>query len=183
MSQPRNELPIILIMQRDIQQPSIFRLPTNRIIAGLRNRKTLTIGPAPLHELEAVLKAGLVCREEEAARVVGVRGRIGRIEVGAVGDAVADHAGGGYGAAVRARVYFADVRTERAVVFGDAFVAEVVVEMGVRRGVFVWIFGDGGSCCRSSVLADYHLEKNSDVCEGGFGSLPLGHRPMSFAPK
>ena len=170
-------------MQRDIQQPSIFRLPTNRIIAGLRNRKTLTIGPTPLHELEAILKARLVCREEEAARVVRVCGRIGRIEVGAVGDAVADHAGCGHGAAVRARVYFADVRAERAVVFGDAFVAEVVVEMGVRSGVFVWKFGDGRSCCRNNVLADCHLEKNSDVWEGGFGSLPLGHRPMSFAAK
>ena len=150
-------------MQRDIQQPSIFRLPTNRIIAGLRNRKTLTIGPAPLHELEAILKARLVCREEEAARVVGVRGWIGRIEVGAVGNAVADHAGCGHGAAVRARVYFANVRAERAVVFGDAFVAEVVVKMGVRRGVFVWIFGDGGSCCRNGVLADYYQGKNGDV--------------------
>lgn len=148
-------------MQRDIQQPSIFRLATNRIIAGLRNRKSLTIGPTPLHELEAILKARLVCREEEAARVVGVRGRIGRIEVGAVGDAVADHAGCGHGAGVRARVHFADVRAERAVVFGDAFVAEVVVERVVRRGV--WECGDGGSCCRAGVLADYHQEKNGDV--------------------
>ena len=148
-------------MQRDIQQPSIFRLATNRIIAGLRNRKSLTIGPTPLHELEAILKARLVCREEEAARVVGVRGRIGRIEVGAIGDAVADHAGCGHGAGIRARVHFADVRAERAVVFGDAFVAEVVVERVVRRGV--WECGDGGSCCRAGVLADYHQEKNGDV--------------------
>lgn len=133
-------------MQRDIQQPSIFRLAINRIIAGLRNRKTLTIGPTPLHELEAILKARLVCREEEAARVIGVRGRILRIIVGAVGDAVADHAGCGHGAAVRARVYFADVGAERAVVSGNAFVAEGIVVRGVRRGVFVWEFGDRGSC-------------------------------------
>ena len=152
-------------MQRDIQQPPIFRLATNHIIAGLRNRKTLTIRPTPLHELEAILKASLVCREEEAARVVGVRGRMGRIEVGAVGNAIADHTGCGHGAAVRARVYFADVRAERAIEFGDAFVAEVVVERGVRRGVFVWEFGDGGSCCRNGVLADHHQEKNGDVWE------------------
>ena len=158
-------MPLILIMQRDIQQPFIFRLATNRIIAGLRNRKTLTIGPILLHELEAILQAGLVGCEEEAARVVGVRGRIGRIEVGAVGDAVTDHARCGHGAAVRARVYFADVRAERAVEFGDAFVAEVVVERGVGRGVFVWEFGEGGSCCRNGVLADYHQEKNADVWE------------------
>ena len=152
-------------MQRDVQKPSIFRLATNHIIAGLRNRKTLTIGPTPLHELEAILKARLICREEEAARVVGVRGRIGRIEVGAVGDAVADHAGCSHGAAVRAWVYFADVRAERAVKFGDAFVAEVVVERGIRRGVFVWEFSDGGSYCRNSVLADYQQEKNGDIWE------------------
>ena len=150
-------------MQRGIQQPSIFRLATNRIIAGLRNRKTLTIGPTLLHELEAILKARLVCREEEAARIVGVRGRIDRIEVGAVGNAVADHAGCGHGAALRARVDFADMRAERAVEFGDAFVVEVVVERGVGRGVFVWEFGEGGSCCRNGVLADYHQEKNGDV--------------------
>ena len=152
-------------MQRDIQQPSIFRLATNRIIAGLRNRKTLAIGPTPLYELEAILKARLVCHEEEAARVIGVRGRIGRIEVGAVGNAVADHAGCGHGPAVCAWVDFADVRAERAVVFGDTFVAEVVVEGGVRKGVFVWIFGDGSSCCRDGVLADHHQEKNADVWE------------------
>ena len=158
-------MPFILTMQRDIQQPSIFRLATNRIVAGLRNRKTLTIGPALLHEPEAILKARLVCREEEPARVVGVLGRIGRIEVGAVGDAVADHAGCGHGAAVHARVYFADVRAERAVELGDAFVAEVVVHRGVGRGFFVWEFGQGGSCCREGVLADYHQEKNGDVWE------------------
>lgn len=155
-------MPIVLIMQRGIQQPSIFCLATDRIMAGLRKRKTLTIGPSPLHEVEAILQARLVCREEETARVVGVRGRIGRIEVGAVGDAVADHAGCGHGAAGRARVDFADMRAERAVEFGDAFVVEVVIERGVGRGVFVWELGDGVSCCRNCVLADYHQEKNGD---------------------
>ena len=150
-------------MQRDIQQPSIFRLATNCIIAGLRNGKTLTIGPTPLHELEAILKARLVCHEEEAARVIGIRGRIRRIVVGAVGDAVADHAGCGDGAAVHARVYFADVCAERAVEFGDAFVTEVVVERRVRRRFFVWKFCNGGSCCRNGVLVDHHQEKNTDV--------------------
>ena len=87
-----------------------------------------------------------------------------RIVVGAVGDAVADHAGGGDGAAVHARVYFADVRAERAVVFGDAFVAEVVVERRVRRGFFVWKFRNGGSCCGNGVLVDHHhQERKSDV--------------------
>ena len=152
-------------MQRDMQQPSIFRLATDRIIAGLRNGKSLTIGPTSLHELEAILKARLVCREEEAPRVVGACGRFGRIEVGAVGDAVADHAGHGHGSGVRARVYFADVRAERAVVFGDAFVAEVIVETGTRRDVFVWEFGNGGSYCRNGVLADYHQEKDGAVWE------------------
>ena len=143
-------------MQRDIQQPSIFRLATNRIISRIRNRKTLTIGPTPLYELEAILKAGLVCHEEEPAPVVGVCGRIGGIVVGAVGDAVADHTGCGYGSAVYAWVDFADVCAERAVVFGDAFVAEIVIEEGVRRGVFVGKFGDGGSWCRNGVSADHH---------------------------
>ena len=150
-------------MQRDIQQPSIFRLATDHIIACVRNGKSLTIGPTPLHELEAILKARLVCREEEAARVVGVCGRFGRIELGAVGDAVADHAGHGHGSGVRARVYFADVRAERTVVFGDAFVAEVIVETGFRRDVFVWEFGNGGSCCRNVVLADYHQKYDGAV--------------------
>ena len=142
-------------MQRDIQQSSIFRLPTNRIKARLGNRETLAIGPTPLHKLEAVLKAGLVCREEEAALVI-VRGRVIRIEVVAIGDAVADHAGCGHGAGVCAWVDFADVCAKRAGVFGDAFVAEVVVERGARRGVVVWIFGDRVSCCRNGVLADCH---------------------------
>ena len=57
------------------------------------------------------------------------------------------------------------MRAERAVELGDALVAEVVVERGVRWGVFVWVFGDGGSCCRNGLLADSHQEKNGDVWE------------------
>ncbi len=69
-----------------------------------------------------------------------------------------------------------------AVDFVDASVSEVVVEMGLGRAVFLWEFGDGGSCRRSCMSAGCHQEKNDDVAEI-FGYLPLFHRPISFAPQ
>lgn len=133
-------------MQRNTQQPLPFGLPHHSIKPRLRRREPLIIGPRPLHELETVFQAGLVAGEEKTAGVFWVGGGVGGVVVGAVGDAVADHAGHFDGVGVGARVGFADVGAEGAGVFGDAFVAEVVVEAGFGRGVFVWVDGDGVSC-------------------------------------
>ena len=95
--------------------------------------------------MEPVLQARLVGREEEAARVVLVGGRrrlLGGVEFAAVRDAVADHAGHFHGVGVGAGVCFADVGAEGALGFGDAAVAEGVVEFLFGS---VGEFGDGGS--------------------------------------
>lgn len=144
--QSRIQILLIITMQRNTQHSLPLRLPNHSIKPGLRRWEPLVIRPRPLYELETVFQAGLVAGEEKAAGVFWVGGRLGGVVVGAVGDAVADHAGHFHGVGIGARVGFADVGAEGAGVFGNAFVAEIVVEAGFGRGVFGWVDGDGVSC-------------------------------------
>ena len=156
LSQPRVQIAIIVAMHRDVQHPAILRLPNQRVVPRLRRRERFVVRPRPLHEVESVLQARLVAREEETPRVVFVVGRIVGVEFATVGNPVADHAGHFYGVGVCARVHFADVGAEGALEFGDASVAEIVVEF---LFCFIWEFGNRSSCRRNRMLADFPLGK------------------------
>ena len=138
-------------MHRDVQHPAILRLSNQHIVPRLRRRKGLVVRPRPLHELETVLQARLVASEEEPARVAFV-GRLVRVEFAPVRDPVADHAGHFHGVGVCARVCFADVGAEGALEFGDASVAELIVELFLW---LIWEFGNGSSCRRNRILAGF----------------------------
>ena len=129
---------VVVAVHRDGQHSAVLCLPDQRVVPRLGRRERLVVRPRPLHEVEAVLQARLVAREEEAARVVFVG-----VEFAPVRDPVADHAGHFHGVGVCARVHFAGVRAEGALELGDASVAECIVEFLLWP---VWGFGDGSSC-------------------------------------
>ena len=114
-------------MQGDVQHPFILRLPNQGIVSSLRNWERFVVRPRPLHELETILQARLIAREEEATRVLGIGLGGSGVVFGAVGDPVANHAGHFHGVRVCPGVHFADVGAEGAIVFGDAFVAEGII--------------------------------------------------------
>ena len=137
LSQPRIQIRLIITVQCDAQHRIILCLPDQSIIPGLARREGLTVRPRALHELKTVLQAGLVAGEEETASIFGMG-----VKLRAVGNAIADHAGHFHRVSVGAGVGFADVGAEGAVVFLDAFVAEIVVELWLR---LVRAYRDGGT--------------------------------------
>ena len=150
LPQPGIDPLLIHVMQRGVQQAVLIplprRLPDQRIVSRARSRERLGVAPALLHEAETVFQAALVASEEETALLVFVV-----LELGAVGDTVADHAGHFHAVGGGAGVDFADMGPEGADVFVDALVFEVVGEcevgFGGFGGVVVGEQGDRSSFC------------------------------------
>ena len=161
-SQPRLQIAVVVAVHRDVQHSAFHGLPDQRIVPRLGRRERLVVRPRPLHEMEPVLQARLIAREEEPARVVFV-GRLGGVEFAPVRDAVADHAGHFHRVGLCARVHFADVGAEGALELGDASVAESIVEF------LFWPiaeFGNRSPCPRNRMLARFPpRKKNADARE------------------
>lgn len=168
LSQPRVQIAVIVAMHRDVQHSAILRLPDQRIVPRLRRRERLIVRPRPLHEMETVLQARLIAREEEPARVVFVArlGGVG-VEFAPVRNPVADHAGHFHGVGVCARVYFADVGAEGALELGDASVAEIIVEFLLW---LIWEYGNRSSCRRNRMLADFPQGRKMPMLEKFLGN-------------